>query len=85
MNVLVAAAAVTLAVSGGCAVFRVARGPSILDRVLAVDVLLAVIGGGLVMDMVLGRHLDHLVLLIVVSVVGFLGSVTVARFVTDRR
>ncbi|WP_434994901.1 monovalent cation/H+ antiporter complex subunit F [Arthrobacter sp. Ld5] len=74
-----------LAVAVLLALYRAVRGPSILDRVLALDVVLAVIGAALVLNMVVGRHLDNLVLLVVISVVGFIGSVTVARFVTDRK
>ncbi|MHA7141124.1 MULTISPECIES: monovalent cation/H+ antiporter complex subunit F [unclassified Arthrobacter] len=68
-----------------CALYRIARGPSILDRVLAIDVLLAIIGGALAVDMAVNRHLDNIVLLVGISVIGFIGSVTVARFVTDRK
>ncbi|GAA1125304.1 monovalent cation/H+ antiporter complex subunit F [Arthrobacter flavus] len=68
-----------------CALYRIARGPSILDRVLAIDVLLAIIGGALAVDMAVNRHLDNIVLLVAISVIGFIGSVTVARFVTDRK
>jgi multicomponent Na+:H+ antiporter subunit F len=31
------------------------------------------------------RHLNNLMLLVAVSLIGFVGSVTVARFVADRR
>ena len=51
----------------------------------ALDVVLAIIGGVLVVDMVVNGHLDNLILLVAVSLVGFIGSVTVARFVTDRK
>ncbi|MBG6224370.1 multicomponent Na+:H+ antiporter subunit F [Arthrobacter sp. CAN_A2] len=67
------------------ALYRAVRGPSILDRVLAIDVVLAIVGGGLVLNMVVGRHLDNLLLLVTISLIGFVGSVTVARFVTDRK
>jgi multicomponent Na+:H+ antiporter subunit F len=67
------------------ALFRAVRGPSILDRVLALDVVLAIIGAGLVLNMVANRHLDNLILLVLISLIGFIGSVTVARFVTDRK
>ena len=85
MNVVTYVVAGILAVAVGLALYRVARGPSILDRVLALDVVLAIIGGVLVLNMVVNRHLDNLVLLVAVSLVGFIGSVTVARFVTDRK
>ncbi|MFJ6000786.1 monovalent cation/H+ antiporter complex subunit F [Arthrobacter sp. NPDC092385] len=67
------------------ALYRAVRGPSILDRVLALDVVLAIIGAALVLDMIVNRHLDNLILLVAVSLIGFIGSVTVARFVTDRK
>lgn len=67
------------------ALYRAARGPSILDRVLALDVVLAIIGAALVINMIVNRHLDNLILLVAVSLIGFIGSVTVARFVTDRK
>jgi multicomponent Na+:H+ antiporter subunit F len=74
-----------LSTAAALALYRVVRGPSILDRVLALDVVLAVFGAALVLNMVVNRHLDNLVLLVAVSLIGFIGSVTVARFVTDRK
>ena len=74
-----------LSVAAALALYRAVRGPSILDRVLALDVVLAVIGAALVLNMVLNRHLDNLILLVTISLIGFIGSVTVARFVTDRK
>ncbi|KPN22297.1 MULTISPECIES: monovalent cation/H+ antiporter complex subunit F [Arthrobacter] len=74
-----------LAVAAAGAIFRIIRGPSILDRVLAADVLLAIVGGALIVDMVVYRNFDFLALVIAISLIGFIGSVTVARFVTDRR
>jgi multicomponent Na+:H+ antiporter subunit F len=35
--------------------------------------------------MAVNHHLDNLALLVALSVIGFIGSVTVARFVSDRR
>lgn len=74
-----------LSVAAALALNRAVRGPSILDRVLALDVVLAIIGAALVLNMVVNRHLDNLILLVAVSLIGFIGSVTVARFVTDRK
>jgi len=53
--------------------------------VLAADVLLVILGAALCIDMAVNRHLNNLMLLVAVSVIGFIGSVTVARFVADRR
>lgn len=85
MTAVITIVSLMLAVSAAGAIFRIVRGPSILDRVLAADVLLAIVGGALVVDMVVNHHLDYLALLIAISLIGFIGSVTVARFVTDRR
>ncbi|WP_323959420.1 cation:proton antiporter [Arthrobacter sp. JZ12] len=77
--------AVILGIAALCTIYRVAKGPSILDRVLAVDVLLAIVGGSLAVDMVVNRHTNHLAILVAISVIGFIASVTVARFVTDAK
>lgn len=63
------------------ALYRIVRGPSLLDRAVATDVLLVVFSGMLVLEMAV-HHEDHVVL---AATVGFVGSVTVARFAEDRR
>ncbi|MDN5754901.1 MAG: monovalent cation/H+ antiporter complex subunit F [Arthrobacter sp.] len=78
-------AGVALALGAVMALIRLARGPSILDRTLALDVLLIIILCGLCVDMVVNRHLNHIVFIVVGSLVAFIGSVTIARYVTDRR
>ncbi|WP_285727514.1 monovalent cation/H+ antiporter complex subunit F [Psychromicrobium xiongbiense] len=67
------------------AIYRIAVGPSLLDRVLAADVLLIIFASALATDMALNRHLDNLALLVGLTLMGFIGSVTVARYVADRR
>jgi multicomponent Na+:H+ antiporter subunit F len=85
MQTVLAVTAVILSLAAAGAIIRIARGPSLLDRVLASDVLLAILGAALCIDMAVNRHLNNLMLLVALSVVGFIGSVTVARFVADRR
>ncbi|GAC1490408.1 MAG: hypothetical protein NVS2B15_09080 [Pseudarthrobacter sp.] len=85
MQIVLAVTAVILSLAAASAIIRIARGPSLLDRVLASDVLLAILGAALCIDMAVNRHLNNLMLLVALSVVGFIGSVTVARFVADRR
>lgn len=80
---LTTAVILTLAAAG--AIVRIAVGPSLLDRVLASDVLLAILGAALAIDMAVNRHLNNLILLVALSLIGFIGSVTVARFVADRK
>ncbi|MDQ1060692.1 multicomponent Na+:H+ antiporter subunit F [Arthrobacter globiformis] len=85
MELVLTITAVALALAAAGAIIRIARGPSLLDRVLAADVLLAILGAALCIDMAVNRHLNNLMLVVAVSVIGFIGSVTVARFVADRR
>ncbi|MFJ4210328.1 monovalent cation/H+ antiporter complex subunit F [Paenarthrobacter sp. NPDC089675] len=77
--------AVVLSLAAAGAIIRIAIGPSLLDRVLASDVLLAILGAALAVDMAVNRHLNNLMLLVALAVIGFIGSVTVARFVAERR
>ncbi|MDP9696984.1 UNVERIFIED_ORG: multicomponent Na+:H+ antiporter subunit F [Arthrobacter globiformis] len=85
MGLVLTVTAVALALAAAGAIIRIARGPSLLDRVLAADVLLAILGAALCIDMAVNRHLNNLMLVVAISIIGFIGSVTVARFVADRR
>jgi multicomponent Na+:H+ antiporter subunit F len=85
MQAVLAITAVIFSLAAGGAIIRIARGPSLLDRVLASDVLLAILSGALCVDMAVNRHLNNLMLVVAITVIGFIGSVTVARFVADRR
>ncbi|MDO4918217.1 monovalent cation/H+ antiporter complex subunit F [Kocuria sp.] len=70
---------VILALAAAGTIYRLAKGPSLLDRVIASDVLLAIVGASLAVEMVYHHNTDNILLLVIVSLVGFLGSVTVAR------
>jgi multicomponent Na+:H+ antiporter subunit F len=85
MQLVLVITALTLSLAAAGAIVRIAVGPSLLDRELAADVLLAILGAALCIDMAVNRHLNNLMLVVAVSVIGFIGSVTVARFVADRR
>lgn len=60
---------------------RLARGPSLLDRVVATDVLLVIISAGLAVYAALQRDPTVVPVLVVVSLLAFVGSVSVARYV----
>lgn len=85
MQLVLTLTTVTLSLAAAGAIVRIAIGPSLLDRVLAADVLLAILAAALCVDMAVNRHLNNLMLVVAVSIIGFIGSVTVARFVADRR
>ena len=63
------------------AVVRLARGPSLLDRVVASDVLLVIVSAGLAVHAALLRDPTLVPVLVVVSLLAFVGSVSVARYI----
>lgn len=73
-----------LVAGGAASIVRIVRGPSLLDRMLASDVLLLVIASGLLLRAALTGDMLNLVYVLLVAAVGFLGSVTVARTVAAR-
>jgi multicomponent Na+:H+ antiporter subunit F len=60
---------------------RLARGPSLLDRVVATDTLLVIISAGLAVHAALERNASVVPVLVVVSLLAFVGSVSIARYV----
>ena len=52
---------------------------------VATDVLLIIVSSALCVEMALNHHTSNIVFVVVASVIGFVGSVTVSRFVADRR
>lgn len=59
---------------------RVVHGPTTLDRIVAVDVLLAVVVCAIAAEAAYTRDATSLPILVVLSILGFVGSVSVARF-----
>ncbi|MDN5808150.1 MAG: monovalent cation/H+ antiporter complex subunit F, partial [Brevibacterium sp.] len=82
LDTLVFVASVLLAASAIIALYRIVRGPSILDRMIATDVVLASIMCGLGGFMALSGRTDLLPVLIVLAMLGFVGSVSVSRYVS---
>lgn len=80
MTIIFWACGAILALAGYLTVYRIWRGPTLLDRVLAADVLLAIIVSALCLNMVMKQSYESILLLVAISMIGFVGSVTVARF-----
>ncbi|WP_069387510.1 monovalent cation/H+ antiporter complex subunit F [Cellulosimicrobium cellulans] len=78
--VVVVAAAVLLGAAATLAVVRAERGPSMLDRTVALDVFTTTLVGAIALEAAFSRRTDTIPLLVVLSLVGFVGSVTIARF-----
>lgn len=60
---------------------RVSIGPSMLDRMVGVDLLTSTILGAIAVISALSGRTDLLPVLVVLAMVGFIGSTTIARFV----
>ena len=80
MIVAVWVAVAMLAVAAVLLVVRITRGPTTLDRAVALDVLVAAVICGLGMEAAINRHTTTLPILVALALIGFVGSVTVARF-----
>jgi multicomponent Na+:H+ antiporter subunit F len=63
------------------ALVRLARGPSLLDRVVATDTLLVIISAALAVYAALERDATVVPVLVVVSLLAFVGSVSIARYI----
>jgi multicomponent Na+:H+ antiporter subunit F len=85
MPAVLVVCSVLLSLAAFGAIIRMIKGPALLDRVLAADVLLVVLASALAIDMAANRHTNHVALIVGITLIGFIGSVTVARFVHDRR
>ena len=77
-------AGVLLAVAAVLAIVRLVRGPSPIDRVLATDVLIAVVVGVLAIEAAMSRHSYTVPVMLMLSLVAFAGTVAMARFVAGR-
>ena len=83
-NVIIAVGVVFLAAAMVMTLIRMSRGPSTLDRVVAADVVVAVVIAALAMEAAMNHHTTTIPIMLVLSLLGFAGSLRMARFVADR-
>ena len=81
---MIVVAIVFLAIAGGCFLYRLLRGPSIPDRVVALDGVLSVVVSGIIVAAAKANSDITLATVLVVSLVGFVGTVALGRFVERR-
>ncbi|WOP18495.1 monovalent cation/H+ antiporter complex subunit F [Raineyella sp. LH-20] len=77
-------AVVVLGVAAGVTLVRLSKGPTSLDRIIASDLIVGIAVGGLALQVVLSDRLTTLPILLALSLVGFIGAVSMARFVHDQ-
>ncbi|MCD2498319.1 MULTISPECIES: monovalent cation/H+ antiporter complex subunit F [Microbacterium] len=84
MNPLLIVIIVVFGIAALLTLVRIVRGPSILDRAVASDVLLTEVLCVLGAEMAINHHTRNLPVLLIVAAVGVFGSIAVARFVARR-
>ncbi|WP_243854513.1 monovalent cation/H+ antiporter complex subunit F [Canibacter zhoujuaniae] len=80
-NTLVWVGAGALAITALCALIRALQGPTILDRLVASDVLLTTIVLAMGAEMVINNHNNSVPVMIGISATAALATVTVSRYV----
>lgn len=73
-----------LTVAAGLCLLRLIRGPSLPDRIVALDTLLVVVVCGIAVQAAGTGSGVFLDVLVVVALLGFLGTALVARFIERR-
>jgi multicomponent Na+:H+ antiporter subunit F len=84
MIVLSGVAFAVLALSALLCLARLVRGRSVADRIVALDLLLVITVMGIAVGALATRSGVFLDVLVVVSLLGFVGTVTVARYMERR-
>jgi len=80
MTVVVVVCGVLLTLGVTLAVIRLEKGPSMLDRTVALDIVVTTMIAAIALYAAVQRRTDVVPILVVLSLVGFVGSVTIARF-----
>lgn len=84
VSIVLPVVVVLFGVGAIAAVYRIIRGPSLMDRVVASDVLVATVMCVLGAEMAINRHTDTLPVLLVLAVFAVVGSVSAARFLANQ-
>lgn len=84
MNILMTVIVAVFGLAAILTVFRIIRGPSILDRAVASDVLLTEAMCVLGAEMAINGHTRNIPVMLIIAAVGVFGSISVARYVARR-
>ncbi|GAB2752204.1 monovalent cation/H+ antiporter complex subunit F [Nocardioides pakistanensis] len=80
MSVVLIIGTVLLTLAAAMVLVRMAWGPTMLDRIVAFDVLVAVIICALGLEAAVNQHATTLPIILTLSLLGFVGSASVASF-----
>lgn len=84
METVISLVQILLAVAGLLALFRAVRGPNLVDRIVALDLVVLLLAGGIAAHGARTGSELYVPVLVVVALVGFAGTVLVARFIEWR-
>lgn len=84
MDVVLGGCLVVLGLSAVLVVIRMTLGPTTLDRAIALDAIVTILICALALEAAINQHTTSLPILLVLTMMGFVGSVTVARFTRGR-
>ncbi len=84
MTIVITICFVMLGVAGLLCTVRLVRGGSLADRVIALDSLLIVVVIGIAVDAARTGRGTYVEAMLVVALVAFIGTTTVARFIERR-
>lgn len=85
MTVVVVVAGVMLSVAAVLGLIRMIIGPTMLNRVMAMEILVAVVIGGLALEAAYHQHKATLPIMLALAMIGFMGAVSVARYAERER
>ena len=83
-SVIIMIGVVFLGAAMALTLVRMTRGPSTLDRVIAADVVVAIVIAALAMEAAHNHHTTTIPIMLVLSLLGFAGALSMARFAADR-
>jgi multicomponent Na+:H+ antiporter subunit F len=81
---VIVVALVLLALAGACFFARLVKGPSLADRVIALDGLVISLVSGLALNTARTGSPLFLDAVVVIALVGFVGTSAAARFIEER-
>lgn len=83
-DIILVLAALMIGAAGFISIGRIVAGPSALDRIIASDLLVAIAIGGVALWIVNSGQYGLLIILLLLSILGFTGAASMARLMGDR-
>ena len=84
MSVVIAASFALIGLGAIAVLVRLLIGPTLADRIVATDLLLTLLMGAAAVESARSGEQVYLIVMVVVAVVGFLGTASVARYMETK-